>query len=109
MDVFNVLKRHPMVFPLACIATALMVFISEGSYRQSVRTLDEMGAAATVRMSIHALQRSILDAETGQRGYLLTGRKEYLQPYEQALKNLDKLFQSLDMYYGKKQEPGGVL
>ena len=109
MDVFNVLKRHPMVFPLACIATALMLFISESSYRQSVRTLDEIGAAATVRMSIHALQRSILDAETGQRGYLLTGRKEYLQPYEQALKNLDESFQSLDMYYGKKQEPGGVL
>ena len=29
--------------------------------------------------------KSLLDAETGQRGFLLTDRKEYLRPYHQAV------------------------
>ena len=102
MDVFKVVKRYPIVFPLACAATAAMVFISEGSYWQSVGTLDEMGAAGSAHMSILALQRSILDAETGQRGYLLTSREEYLQPYANARKQIDESFLVLDRYYGKE-------
>ncbi len=41
----------------------------------------------TFRMTQDALERlqsSLLDAETGQRGYLLTGRLPYLGPYESA-------------------------
>ena len=32
----------------------------------------------------------ILDAETGQRGYLITGREEYLEPYHASLKEIEK-------------------
>lgn len=109
MNVVKVVKRHPIVFPLACVAAAAMVFISEGSYWRSVATLDDMGATGAARMSIHALQRGILDAETGQRGYLLTGHREYLLPYANALKRIDESFQALDKYYGKDPEFGAVL
>ena len=34
---------------------------------------------AAARSNIQGLEHSILDAETGQRGYLLTGRSEYLR------------------------------
>src|SRR5690606_18866542 len=34
--------------------------------------------------SIEQLQRDLLNAETGQRGYLLTGNLDYLEPYYQA-------------------------
>ena len=30
------------------------------------------------------------DAETGQRGYLLTGDETYLEPYRAAIKNVDQ-------------------
>ena len=102
MDVFKVVKRYPIIFPLACAAAAAMVFISEGSYWQSVGTLNEMGATGAAHTSINALQRSILDAETGQRGYLLTSRKEYLQPYANARRQIDESFLVLDRYYGKE-------
>ncbi|TPN82052.1 response regulator [Mesorhizobium sp. CU2] len=36
------------------------------------------------------------DAETGQRGYLLTGEKTYLQPYQQALDSLPALLAHVD-------------
>lgn len=35
------------------------------------------------------------DAETGQRGYLLTGDKSYLEPYNQAITDIDKYIQQL--------------
>ncbi|MGX8008142.1 CHASE3 domain-containing protein [Mesorhizobium sp. ORM8.1] len=36
------------------------------------------------------------DAETGQRGYLLTGEKSYLQPYEHAVETLPALLARID-------------
>jgi CHASE3 domain sensor protein len=32
---------------------------------------------------------ALVDAETGQRGYLVTGKDEFLQPYSTALENLN--------------------
>ena len=37
---FKHLKDSPIVFPLACVAAVAMVFISEGSYWQSVDRLN---------------------------------------------------------------------
>ncbi|MDQ8027399.1 MAG: response regulator [Brevundimonas sp.] len=39
----------------------------------------------TVLVSADELLTAVQDAETGQRGYLLTGDTRYLQPYDQAL------------------------
>jgi methyl-accepting chemotaxis protein len=41
------------------------------------------------------LLSSLKDAETGQRGYLLTGEDHYLDPYRAALNNIDGNFQAL--------------
>lgn len=102
MDVFGVVRRSPFVLPLACVAAVAMVFISEGSYWRSVRTLDEVDAMGAARSSIQELAQGLLDAESGQRGYLLTGRKEYLRPYQGALKSINEAFKVLDLYYGSK-------
>lgn len=39
------------------------------------------------------------DAETGQRGYLLTGRTEYLEPYTHALTQIDQSLATLHVDY----------
>ncbi len=106
MDVVTVVKRSPIVFPLACIAAVGMMFISEGSYWQAVGSLNQLGAMQESRASIQNLAQSILDAESGQRGYLLTGRKEYLQPYEKAVAKIGDSFLDLDRYYG--DDPGSM-
>ncbi len=95
----SVVKRNPFVFPLVCVAVAAMIFISEGSYWRSVATLDELGAMAVARSTIRRLERNVIDAETGQRGYMLTGRKEYLQPYADALQSIETEFASLTRQY----------
>jgi signal transduction histidine kinase/DNA-binding response OmpR family regulator len=46
-------------------------------------------AAQTAREDLLELSRALLDAETGQRGYLLTGETQYLEPYTRARATLD--------------------
>ncbi len=109
MDVLTVVKRSRYVFPLACVAAVAMLFISEGSYWRSVGTLDALGRIAAARISILTLGQSILDAESGQRGYLLTNRAEYLQPYEKALKDIDASLKRLDVYYAERSDQRDLL
>ena len=38
-----------------------------------------------LRTELHALRTATLDAETGQRGFVITGQEEFLQPYRAAV------------------------
>jgi PAS domain S-box-containing protein len=51
--------------------------------RSTARQLETFRSA---QGALERLQSSLLDAETGQRGYLLTGRAAYLKPYLDAKK-----------------------
>ena len=48
--------------------------------------LEQLAAERDARAQVLDLRKNILDVETGQRGYLLTGRAEFLAPYDKALK-----------------------
>jgi len=109
MDVLTIVKRSPFVLPLACLAAVAMVFISEGSYRQAVGTLDALGTMATARSHIQGLERSMLNAETGQRGYLLSGDVEYRKPYDEALLEIGVSLKFLVQHYRTDAEASQVL
>jgi signal transduction histidine kinase/ActR/RegA family two-component response regulator len=44
--------------------------------------------AIEIQGQLNEVQTAVADAETGQRGYLLTGRLSYLEPYETARREL---------------------
>jgi signal transduction histidine kinase len=109
MDALRVIKRSPLVFAVACVAAALVVVVSEQSYSRAVNTLDQLETYAVARTSLRDVQLEILEAETGQRGYLLTGRRSYLEPYEKALSAIDASFAQIEGYYGADSEPKKLL
>ena len=80
--------------PLAVLAAAMLIFINEASFQQSSTAVVSLEEAQQARSAINSLVRQILDAETGQRGYLLTGDERYLQPYDMTSKNVN---QNLDV------------
>lgn len=65
---------------------------SAGAGFWAIRGLDDAFAltARTSRVIVEAegVLRALVDAETGQRGFLLTGEERYLQPYTAALGRL---------------------
>lgn len=92
------------MFTLACLAVGAMVFISEGSYWRSAGSLDALGEMGEARTSIQALERGLLDAEAGERAFVLTGRAEYLKPYAGARALVDRSFEDLDRYYAGQSQ-----
>jgi PAS domain S-box-containing protein len=48
-----------------------------------------------VQAEMQETQALLLDAETGQRGYLLTGETSYLEPYDNAVSQVDIHIQNL--------------
>ena len=99
MDVVTAIRRSRLVLPMALLAAAVMLFISEGSYMRAVAATDSLRGMAEARAQIRTLLQGVVDAETGQRGYLLTDRKEYLLPYQNALDQIGKSFEFLRNHY----------
>ncbi len=89
------LPKMIISLPLAILAAAFLIFINESSFRESTKALANIESAQQTRMAISKLVRQVLDAETGQRGFLLTGDPRYLEPYNTATaditQNLDAM------------------
>jgi PAS domain S-box-containing protein len=77
-------KRVMASLLLAVLIPVLATIVAERSLHQSVMTQDMAGKTEAIITSTETLRIAMLDAETGQRGYLLTGRETYLEPYSRA-------------------------
>lgn len=108
----NLLKFPKMAisFFLAIFAVAGLIVINEASYSSSTEAVADMQEAQLTRGALNDLIQTILDAETGQRGYLLTGDVRYLEPYNSAIgqvnQQLDFLRQIFAPYKDQLNEFG---
>ena len=93
--------------PLAVLAVALVVFINEASYHSTVKAVNAMEQAQSTRSALNELMQSMLDAETGQRGYLLTGNTSYLEPYNETLKTINQQLDQLRIIFSPFPEQLG--
>ncbi|WP_026434721.1 CHASE3 domain-containing protein [Acidovorax sp. JHL-9] len=81
--------------PFALLAALVLIGINEAGHMRSQEAVEAMNEGQQTRNAVNRLLQSMLDAETGQRGYLLTGNETYLEPYDKAVvtvqTNLDEL------------------
>jgi signal transduction histidine kinase len=88
-------SRGAISLILALLAAFVLIGINETGYNRSARALDQIEEYTRTRNSVNQLLQHVLDAETGSRGYLLTGDPRYLEPYDAAVseigQNLDRL------------------
>lgn len=80
---------------LGIIATLAIAVYSELGYRRLESANRQMEIALEMQAAVHATLALITEAETGQRGYLLTGQEEYLAPYQGAIPKIDQEFNKL--------------
>ena len=99
-----ILKRGELI----SIAIALVMLIAIGAftaldwseYRQG---RNEVVARRKIFEHTNSLLLAVTDAETGQRGYILTDDPAYLEPYRQALLTIPK---ELDVLSDAATDPG---
>jgi signal transduction histidine kinase len=90
---------------LAALAALALVGINEAGYQQSHRALRDVGDAQKARGLLNLVLQNVLDAETGQRGFLLTGEARYREPYDLAVKQVEGNLATLQgLYAGRPAE-----
>lgn len=94
-------RRHlaALAFPLAIAVVVTLLTVNELAYHRSLRALDATTESFDLRVQVDRLLRLMVDAETGQRGYLLTGRGEYLKPYADSTQAIGELIKNLTQRY----------
>ncbi|WP_416758760.1 diguanylate cyclase domain-containing protein [Roseateles sp. So40a] len=80
---------------VALFAMAVIVAMLAWRARDTLEDLRRADSINTVLPAMTLLMEDLLNAETGQRGYLLTQRTSYLQPYRDAVRRLDQRVEEL--------------
>lgn len=75
------------------LASAILVLIGVISYQNTCVLIDTKNQVQKTQEKINKLEEllsDMKDAETGQRGYILTGQESYLEPYQAVVGNIDQ-------------------
>ncbi|MDB5542074.1 MAG: histidine kinase [Devosia sp.] len=84
---------------IAIITSMILVLLGVAASLFLVRTVDsqlaDIASTYEVRRQARELMLAVVDAETGQRGYLLSRDPAYLDPYNTAVGNLSATYQRL--------------
>ncbi len=102
------IPKMAISMPLAILAACVLIGINETGYNRSITAAQDIMEAQQTRAAVNKLLQNMLDAETGQRGYLLTGDPRYLEPYDTATasinQNLDDLRRLYMPYLNERDE-----
>ncbi|OWQ88601.1 hypothetical protein CDN99_17315 [Roseateles aquatilis] len=100
-DTVTNLGRKTWALPLGVFVALLMILISELAYFGAVSQMDRLDTLGRARMELLRLMARVTDAESGQRGYLITGRPEYLDPYRFAAEDASQGLSALQRMYAQ--------
>ncbi|HEY9596511.1 MAG TPA: CHASE3 domain-containing protein, partial [Cyanophyceae cyanobacterium] len=79
--------------PVLCLFTAIFAIAMLRSKTITLKQQEQQSRQTLI--SIERLMRTLVDAETGVRGYLITRRPEFLEPYVKAKITLPQVVDSL--------------
>ncbi len=82
-------------FALSLATLATIGLISYQSTNQLIETSGKESHTYQVLSQLEELNLQLTNAETGQRGYVLTGEQRYLEPYNVAIQVLDQKVKDL--------------
>jgi signal transduction histidine kinase len=79
-------------------ASAVLLLVAVLPYRSLVRGIDDRKWVTHTHLVLEKLadvKANVIDAETGQRGFIVTGQASYLEPYGGALSQVPRNVQEL--------------
>jgi methyl-accepting chemotaxis protein len=85
----------PIGFAVVLSVAGIATTVTEIAKANLTETRKVAAQGFEVKELLRVVEKDLVDAETGQRGYLLTGVDRYLEPYEGGRKNLQAHTESL--------------
>jgi methyl-accepting chemotaxis protein len=88
-------RRVGIGFAITAIALVVVAIVGYRSISRLIETADLVTHTEEVRTEIAHLLQEVVDAETGQRGYVITEDTSFLEPYKASIDEIEKSFQRL--------------
>ena len=82
-------------FAVAVIILVVIGFVDYRSTEGLIRTADRVAHTREVLQNLDYLLFELSDADAGQRGYVITGNEGFLQPYQLAISQVDRVARHL--------------
>ncbi len=96
---FRTARNDRNRFVALYIGLVLGLLIATAAFMYEARVIVEDGVSEDIAFSVLSTTNRVLDdlqdAETGQRGYLLTGSAAYLQPFERGSRDVEPAMRQL--------------
>ncbi|MFT3698548.1 MAG: CHASE3 domain-containing protein [Kofleriaceae bacterium] len=92
MNTWTFGKKVGLGFAVSVFALAIIASAGYRSASNLIENDQKVAHTVLVRREIAQLLTDLTNAETGQRGYVITGREDFLQPYTNALTAIDRDF-----------------
>ena len=109
MSIRTVIRSSFFLKSIFVISLFILIFISGVSYKHSTalsESTELLNISYKIQIQLERLLSDLKDAETGQRGYIITGDSTFLKPYKSAHARVQKSFVELKFltFDNKKQQ-----
>lgn len=91
--------RWDLTLFVCSVVTLGILVVSETGHSHLEQEHSKAMEGVRVYAKLGRLARRLADAETAQRGYLLTHSEPYLEPYREALPEITTLLEQLETYF----------
>ncbi|MBV9762119.1 MAG: CHASE3 domain-containing protein [Acidobacteriaceae bacterium] len=92
----SLLRRSQNLIVWLGVLPLLLAFVAERTSTQHVRSVQDSLSTAELIQQLDELLSTVQDAETGQRGYVLTGQERYLTPFLSAKATISQKLSAVD-------------
>ena len=93
---------------LAVFTVGVLFFINDQNFEKSSVATVQIAEYTKTLSGLNKLQAQLMDAETGQSGYLLTGDEKYLQPYTGATQRVNATLDEIHKLVSKHPEQASI-
>ncbi len=97
-------KKIALGFGLSLLVLLAVALVSFQGAQQLTATAQNLVESRDQGRAMREVRALLVDAETGQRGFLVTGEERYLQPYERAIQQVNSSLDTLRQHLGDEPE-----
>jgi methyl-accepting chemotaxis protein len=96
-------------FGLIFVLMAILSIVTHGNVKRMELNAEETFSTMSILGDLNLFEGHLTNAETGQRGYLVTGLENYLEPYNHAMNHVEEHILELKLQIHDEEEETRLL